>query len=657
MSTVDLKKVDDALVKAKQALAKGQFEQVLLACKNPELASLSDQHKVEFEYIKAVTYRYLKRFDEAQQSLSLLLSLSPQHARGHQEQGHLFVAQNINYKAVKAFYDATLINPALIGSWKALVSLYQSDTSGPALEHVKDNISYWGTLPKPVLGAADLMFSGNLEQADNVCRQFLQQQKHHVDGLYVLALIDIQTKSYDEAEFLLESCCELAPQHYRARAEYAALLNRIGKYHLALTQANSLLEQSPEQLSYQVLKGIALVGLGDVFDGVKLFEHVLSLEEQRPSLWVQLGHARKSLGQMDEAIAAYKKALELRSDYGDAYWSLANTKSYHFAPTELKQMEALVNESTTLMDDRIHLSFALGKGYEDQGDAIKAFECYQQGNRDKYELSQYQPAHFSRQVDRNIAFFTKAFFEQFEGSGCRDASPIFIVGLPRAGSTLLEQILSSHSQVDATQELHNILSLAKRLMRQKDYPDMLSQIEKGYFERFGQQYIEQTRAYRDNGFYFIDKMPNNFLHIGLIKLILPNAKVIDARRDPMDCCYSCYKQLFAEGQDFTYDQEAVGLYYRDYQKIMEHWDDVLPGFVLRVTHEDVLDDLEGQVKRILAFCRLDFESVCLTYYNNKRAIQTPSAAQVRKPINKDGVGRWKAVETMLEPMKQALYLK
>lgn len=643
-----------SLETAKKALTKGQFLQALTLCEALANQPLSAIQRIDADYIKAVACRYLKRFDEAHSALTTLLSHTPNYARAYQERGHLYLAEQKSDKAAKAFYDATLSNPALVGSWRAMVTLYQSSSGKEALQHAQDNFQYWSTLPQAVLGAADMLFSGNVDRADQICRQFLQQNKHHIEGLYVLALIDIQVKAYDEAEFLLESCCELAPKHLRAKAEYAALLNRIGKFQLALTHAQVLLDDDPAQLSYQVLKGVALVGLGQVQEGLAVFNAVLIQEPQRASLWLQLGHAQKSLGKLDEAVYSYKQALAHRASYGDAYWSLANTKAYRFTPDELTQMEALANDPKTLSEDSIHITFALGKGYEDSGEVERAFHHYEQGNREQFTQSGYQPDLFSQQVDKHIAFFTSALFEQHSQCGFDDPSPIFIVGLPRAGSTLLEQILSSHTKVDATQELHNILSLAKRLRKQGQYPDILSQLDSTYFARFGQQYLEQTQAYRQGGIYFIDKMPNNFLHVGLVKLILPNAKVIDARREPLDCCYSCFKQLFAEGQDFTYDLEAVGQYYKDYQRIMAHWDKVLPNFVLRVNHEDVLDNLNNQVKRILDFCQLDFEPACLTFYENQRAVQTPSAAQVRRPINKDGVGKWKAIEHLLEPLKRIL---
>lgn len=651
------KRLDDALAKAKSALAKGLFQQAVEQCESLTDIANPPEYRVEGFYISAVAHRYVKQFQQANALLAELFALAPTHARAWQERGHLYLAQAKGAEAAHAFHQATSHNPALVTSWRPLIELYRKQPSNrgsvSALANAQAQLDYWSRLPRPLQGSADLLYSGDLEKADKVCRQFLQANKHHVDGLYVLAVIDVQAKFYDEAEFLLESCCELSPKHERARSEYAALLNRIGKYSVALKQAELLLESVPSNLNYQVLAGVANIGLGRMALGIDQLNGVLEQEPQRPGLWLQLGHAYKSVGEFDSAEASYKKALHYRSDYGDAYWSLANTKAYRFTADELKQMQALL-EKPLQIDDRVHIEFALGKGQEDLNCPHDAFEHYTQGNKIKYEQSRYSPEQFSKQVADHKAFFTPSFFENSSQNGCNDSAPIFIVGLPRAGSTLLEQILSSHSQVDATMELHNILSLAKRLNRKQNYPSMLAQTDPTYFTQFGKQYIEQTQAYRQSGKYFIDKMPNNFMHIGLIKRILPNAKVIDARRNPMDCCYSAFKQLFGEGQDFSYDLEAVGQYYRDYEAIMEHWDNVLPGFVLHVQHEDVLDDLEGQVRRMLAFCNLDFESACLTFYETNRAIQTPSSAQVRRPINRDGVDAWKAVESNLNPLIQAL---
>jgi tetratricopeptide (TPR) repeat protein len=644
------------LANAKSALAKGQFDVVITLCKGISFDELSRQQYVDVHYVLAVAFRYTQQYEQALDALSSLQQKKADHARSWQEQGYVYVALSQWKSAAQAFHQATVLNPALVTSWRALLSLYEKHNTifnAELLKNAKQQFSFWQNLAKPLQGAADLLYSEEIEKADKVCRHFLQQHKHHAEGLYVLALIDIQNKQYDEAEFLLESCCELAPNFERARAEYAALLNRIGKYQLALEQVQQLLQGQADNLSYLVLSGVANAGLGHSKKAIEQFNSVLATEPQRAGLWVQLGHVQKSLGSLEEAQHAYKQALKYRSNYGDAYWSLANTKSYQFSEDELNTMQQLL-QTPLAYEDRYHIEFALGKGFEDKGDSTRAFEYYLQGNTHQYEVSQYAPELFTEQVNRHIQFFTQAYFEQHTKSGFPDPAPIFILGLPRAGSTLLEQILSSHSKVDATLELHNILSLAKRLNRQGQYPETLVQTNPDYFYQFGEQYIRQTKAYRKDGVFFIDKMPNNFLHVGLIKLILPNAKIIDARRDSMDCCYSCFKQLFAEGQDFTYDLTALGRYYKDYEKLMAHWDEVLPGFVLRVQHEQILNDLGAQVDRMLHFCELEFEDACLTFYNNQRAVQTPSAAQVRKPINKEGVGKWKPVQDNLQSLIQAL---
>jgi hypothetical protein len=303
-------------------------------------------------------------------------------------------------------------------------------------------------------------------------------------------------------------------------------------------------------------------------------------------------------------------------------------------------------------EDKVHFYFALGKAYEDKKFFDDSFDYYAKGNDLRLEQTGYQPEVFEQQVENQKRVFTKDLFAKLKGVGSKINDPIFIVGLPRAGSTLIEQILASHSKVDGTMELHNILGLAARLRGQNNqYPDIVSELDKTYFARFGEQYIQDTRAYRNSAPLFIDKMPNNFLHIGLIKLILPNAKIIDARREPMACCFSGFKQLFAEGQEFTYGLENIGRYYAAYIDIMQHWNKVLPDFILHVQHEDVINDLEGQVRRILDFCDLEFEQSCVDFYKTKRTIKTPSSEQVRQPIFRGGMQQHINYDKHLGPLK------
>ena len=374
-----------------------------------------------------------------------------------------------------------------------------------------------------------------------------------------------------------------------------------------------------------------------------------------------MAHVLKSDGDLDGAVALYQKAYAIKPDFGDAYWSLANAKSYQFTDSEIDLMNKALESSATEKEDRIQVSFALGKAHEDQRDFSTAFRHYEDGNRLKKEETHHHEKPLQQRIDAQIEICTAEFLNSKQSLGLDVSDPIFIVGLPRAGSTLLEQILSSHSLVDGTMELHNILNLAKRLRGRSDeedgtprYPKILAEIDDSYFKRFGQQFIDETRAYRESAPHFIDKMPNNFFHIGLIRLILPNAKIIDARRHPMACCFSGYKQLFGEGQEFSYSLTDIGNYYRQYVKLMDHWDEVLPGFVHRVQYENVVSNLETEVRKLLDFCGLEFEQDCVNYHKTERSIRTPSAEQVRQPIYKSGVDQWRNFEEWLGPLREAL---
>ena len=373
------------------------------------------------------------------------------------------------------------------------------------------------------------------------------------------------------------------------------------------------------------------------------------------------GHAQKTVGQLKEAVDSYREAYEIKPDYGDAFWSLANTKAYRFSDPEIEQMREQEQDESVDHEDRIHLCFALGKAFEDQADYAQSFEYYERGNALKQQAVGHKPEFLNIRATAQKKVCSREFFQERLSVGFTDPAPIFIVGLPRAGSTLLEQILSSHSQVDGTMELPNIISLAQRLRGtgpqeegQPRYPMILSELDHEYFRRFGEQFIEETRVYRADAPFFIDKNPNNFFHVGLIKLILPNAKVIDARRHPMSCCFSGFKQLFGQGQEFSYGLREIGNYYREYVDLMRHWDDALPGFVHRVQHEELVDNLEGEVRRLLEFCGLEFEQACLEYYKTERSVRTPSSEQVRQPIFKTSLELWKHFEPWLDPLKEAL---
>jgi exonuclease VII small subunit len=366
------------------------------------------------------------------------------------------------------------------------------------------------------------------------------------------------------------------------------------------------------------------------------------------------------MGRRDEAISSYRTAATIRPNYGDAYWSLANLKTYRFSDEEIARMRAEESTESTALTDRYHLCFALGKALEDRGIYEESFKYYERGNALKKTQSRYRPEYFERNTALQKEVCTADFFGARRAAGCPSDEPIFILGLPRSGSTLLEQILASHSQVEGTLELPEIPRLAQDLQGRESndasarYPGILRSLPLADFERFGTRYLADTRVYRQGSPRFIDKMPNNFRHLGLIHLVLPNAKIIDARREAMACCFSNFKQLFAHGQEFTYSLTDIARYYRTYVELMQHWDQVLPGKVLRVQYEDVVADLEGQVRRLLEFCELPFEESCVEFHRTERSVRTASSEQVRQPLFHESLDQWRHYEPWLGPLKEAL---
>jgi tetratricopeptide (TPR) repeat protein len=646
---------DNAISLSKQAL--DNLENFLEDTQ--EQTQKNTQEKVEVLYILAVALRTKGLIDEAAETVKILITIDPNQARAHQENGYLSLSIGNKPSAATAFAKATRLNPALLSSWQKLAPLYGELNHGEAQKFATQRVDYLTQLPVEIRGAQDLMYEGKLGIADKVCRRFLQTHKHHAEAMLLLAEIGISLKLYHEAEFLLESCVEIHPNYEAARAEFVQLLSKLGKFSQAKQQAEILLNEHPNNLQYLAAKASAMVGVGEVKQAIILYQQVINdANNDRPGIQLLLGHAHKANGNIEQAIEAYQQAYKIRADFGDAYWSLANTKTYRFTDNELNLMKAQLEKADIEQDDRAHLEFALAKAYEDRKQFNTAFSYYQKGNTLKNQRSHYSQAKMSEQVAAQKSIFTADFFKAHQNLGNQTPDPIFIVGLPRAGSTLLEQILASHSQVDGTMELHNVMGLAARLSGSKSgYPQVVGEIDHEYFARFGQQFIDDTQCYRQGAAFFIDKMPNNFMHIGLIKTMLPNAKIIDARRDPIACCFSGYKQLFAEGQEFSYDLDNLVHYYQSYQSLMTHWDTVLPGFVLKVQHEDVIDDLETQVRRILDFCQLPFESSCLHFYKTKRTIKTPSSEQVRQPINSDAREQWKNFESHLTPLMHAFTAK
>ena len=608
--------------------------------------------------IAAASLRHLSRLDEALAMLDRLERFHPQFSQLHQERGLCHVARKDAPPAIGALLRAVNINPALPMSWRMLEGLYRLTGETEKAETAGAHVAILRKLPPEVVTATSLYSDGDLGAAEQIVRAFLLRQGDHPEAMRLLAKIGMARGVLDDAELLLEAALVLAPDHRAARQDYAQALTQRHKYRQAREQAELLLKLDPGNMDYLSLAATAAVGLGEHECSIVLYQAMLAAAPNNPDVHLWLGHALKTIDQVPDAIESYRAAAAGRPDFGDAYWSLANLKTYRFDDAEIARMREAEQAPGTGAEDRIHLCFGLGKALEDRGEQAQSWAYYERGNALKRAQSRYRPEKTEANTDRQIAVCTQEFFGTRAGWGDPRPDPIFIIGLPRSGSTLLEQILASHSEVEGTQELADIQRIAQDLMgRDPDdarYPATLAEMTAEDFRRLGEKYLADTRAYRTGKGFFIDKMPNNFRHVGLIHLMLPHAKIIDARREPMACCFSNFKQLFANGQEFTYGIKDISRYYRTYLELMRHWDHVLPGRVLRVQHEDVVDDLEGSVRRILDYCGLTFEPACVAFHKTRRSVRTPSSEQVRQPIFRDSLEQWKKYEPWLGDFKSAL---
>ncbi len=648
---------EERLKEARAQMYDGRFKQ---AYENSKAILAGDDEHIDAHYMKAVCERYLGKHESALTSIDKLKSLSPDFGRAYQEEGHVYRALDQLEQAMTAYRRACQYNPVLNASWKAQAEIYEAWGNAEAASEMRGQESRILAMPKMLVAVSHLLYEGKLVKAENACRAFLQKNPQHVEAMRLLAEIGMRLGVMEDAEFLLASALEFEADNVQVRIDYIQILRKRQKFVEALKQCQILYDSAPNNPVFQSLLAIELMQTGAYEKALDLFDIVLQKLPNDSITLTSRGHALKTFGRHDEAVQSYQQAFAAEPNHGDAYYGLANLKTYRFTDDEIKQMQAQEQGNQLSYQNRIHICFALGKAYEDKQDYDRSFDYYERGNRLKHVQSRYDADQMSGEIDAQIKACTPTLFAKQSGKGFAAPDPIFIVGLPRAGSTLVEQILASHSQVDGTLELPNILSTAHRLRRKKQasnlslYPDILHDLDEKQLYELGQDFIETTRIHRQDAPFFTDKMPNNFRHIALIKLMLPNAKIIDARREPMACCFSGFKQLFAEGQEFTYGLHEIGQYYSDYIRLMDHWDNVLPGQILRVQHEDILDDLEGQVRHMLAFLELPFEQSCVDFHKNKRAVRTASSEQVRKPITKASVDLWRHYDQHLGPLKEAL---
>jgi tetratricopeptide (TPR) repeat protein len=572
-------------------------------------------------FLRAVNERCLHRVADALRTLERLEQQHARFGRLHQERGHCHAMLGRRQDAIAAFARAVQINPTLANSWRMLEQLHRQERDFKQAALALGQLATLQRQPSEVIRAASQFSDGDLKSAEAILRAYLSS----------------------------------APGELEARCLLVQILLRAQRFADARANAEALLAMNAENRQVQSLCAAACAGLGDHQTAIALYEAAVARGPAAPETHVLIGHSLRASARPQQAIGSYRAALALRPNFGDAFWSLANLKTYRFSNEEVALMLAGADEPTTALVDRYHLCFALGRAFEMRGEYARAWHYYQRGNALKRSEFRYRSDLVTVQARRQAEVCTADFLAVRGGVGAPDPDPIFVVGLPRSGSTLIEQILASHSRVEGTQELAEISRLVSEL---HPYPQALADMAPGEFRALGERYLSESQAYRrertQGKVRFIDKMPNNFWHLGLIHLILPNAKIIDVRREPVACCFSNFKQLYASGQEFSYGLETVAHYYRTYLQLMKHWDDVLAGALLRVQFEDVVNDLEGSARRMLEFCGLDFEPGCLNFHETRRSVSSASSEQVRRPIFQQGLTDWRNFEPHLTPLKDAL---
>jgi tetratricopeptide (TPR) repeat protein len=646
-----------------QLVQERRFAEALSAA-DAQLVSVPENR--DLLYMRALAQRMSEDIPAALATLGRLEQLHPRFSRLHQERGQCHVALKQAPEAIDAFLHAVHMNPALPVSWSMLEGLFRMTRQAQNAAEAAAHVATLKKLPPEVVTANALFGDGDLVEAERLIREFLVRQGHHVEAMRLLARIGMEQDVLDDAQLLLEGVLDIAPDYHAARFDYAQVLIKRHMHEGAREQTERLIATEPTNRNYRTLHALTFVGVGQHERAIQIYRELLPGAAQPADLHLSIAHSLKTLGQRQEAIDAYRAAADARPGYGDVYWSLANLKTYRFDDAELEKMRAAESAAATATVDRYHLCFALGKALEDRQQYAESFEYYARGNALKRAESRYKPEVIELNTRLQTEVCTRELFGRHaaaDGSGAvatGAAEPIFIVGLPRSGSTLIEQILASHSAVEGTQELADIPRLVVDLRGREvesdnpRYPAVLANMSAAELERLGQKYLADTRVYRSGKPRFIDKMPNNFRHVGLIHLMLPNARIIDARREPMACCFGNFKQLFAHGQEFTYSLEDIARYYRTYLDLMRHWDDVLPGRLLRVQYEDVVADLEGNVRRLLDYCGLEFEPACVEFYKTERSVRTASSEQVRQPIYREGLDQWRHYEPWLGPLREAL---
>ena len=642
------KNAGDLLKKSEFNLAEKQLSEILKKFPNdPNALRLSGVSSLEQE-----------KPEVALIPLQKAIRVAPKFLQAHENLAQAWTQLGDLNKAEVCFKKCLELDASNFSNWKALGDVLSDQGKDEEADKAYKNAISTDKKYLDLQKAMSQVQKGNLGEAEKIYREILSDDPNNVDALRLLALLASRTGAVDQAINMLENCTKIAPDYALAWENLAKMYRQkddpdsLQKAAFCFTKATEL---RPNWAEGWAGLGTMQTRSSQHEEGIESYKKSIELKANQPRVHLSLGHVYKTTGNQEACISSYNEAISFDNNFGEAYWSLANLKTYKFSGEEISSMEKKIELTEVPEREKVHFLFSLGKALEDMGNYDESFEYYKRGNDLNRGRTTYDPKAIEALSERLKQFFTEERFHENKDFVNNSNSPIFIVGLPRSGSTLIEQILASHSKIEGTMELPNIMNIARKLGNStKDrtaYPEVIESLQGSDLTDLGKSFIDETQFLRTGKQYFIDKMPNNFSHIGLIKLILPNAKVIDARRNPMDTCFSCFKQLFARGQAFTYDLSEIARYYVNYVNLMDHWDKVLPGYVFKVQHEDLINNQEGVTRDLIDFCEVDFESSTLEFYKTKRAVKTASSEQVRQPINTKGVNQWKNYESHLKDLK------